>query len=68
VTASAPTGITGTTEDDFMFFVNGMLVENDALTIEQSGSGVLKLQVNTGSLGYILESDDEIVGFGKFNS
>tara|TARA_R110002020_G_scaffold120907_2_gene275250 strand:+ start:2422 stop:3282 length:861 start_codon:yes stop_codon:yes gene_type:complete len=68
VTASAPTGITGTTEDDFMFFVNGMLVENDALTIEQSGSGVLKLQVSTGSLGYVLESDDEIVGFGKFNS
>ena len=31
-TASAPTGFTATSEDDFMFFVNGAIAEHDALT------------------------------------
>ena len=67
VTASAPSGFTGTTENDFMFFINGMLVENDALTIQQAASNFL-LKVDTDSIGYILESDDEIIAQGKFNS
>ncbi len=68
VTASAPTGLTGTTENDFMFFINGMLIENDALTIVQKTSTNLELRLDTSGLGYELESDDEVVGFGKFNS
>ena len=67
VTASAPSGYTGTTVNDFMFFLNGVIMENDALNIEQSGSTFL-LKVNNNSLGYNLEDIDEIVGFGKFNS
>ena len=67
VTASAPSGFTGTTENDFMFFINGMLVENDALTIQQQGS-TLRLDINSDNIGYDLTSDDEIVGWGKFNS
>ena len=35
VTASAPTGLSATTENDFMFFINGMVIENDALEIVQ---------------------------------
>ena len=67
VTASAPTGHTDTTVNDFMFFLNGMIIENDSLGIEQSGSTFL-LKVNNNTVGYNLESVDEIVSFGKFNS
>ena len=68
VTASAPTGLSATTENDFMFFINGMLIENDALTIVQKTSTNLELRLDTSGLGYELESDDEVIGFGKFNS
>ena len=66
-TASAPTGTIETTENDFMFFVNGMLIENDALTIQQNSSN-LDLSLDTNSLGYTLVLSDEVIGFGKFNS
>jgi hypothetical protein len=67
LTASAPTGQTATSEHDFIFFINGQYMEHDALTIQQSGSQFL-LQVDNDSIGYALESDDEIIGIGKFNS
>ena len=67
VTASAPSGYTGTTVNDFMFFLNGMIIENDSLSIEQSSS-IFLLKTNNDTLGYNLKSSDEIVGFGKFNS
>jgi len=66
-TASAPSGFTSTSEDDFMFFVNGVIAEYDALTIQQSGSTFL-MQVDNDSIGYDLQNTDEIVAFGKFNS
>ena len=68
MTASAPTGLSATTENDFMFFINGMLIENDALEIVQKTSTNLELRLDTSELGYSLESDDEVIGFGKFNS
>ena len=67
VTASAPSGYTGTTVNDFMFFLNGMIMENDSLSIEQSSS-IFLLKTNNDTLGYNLKSSDEIVSFGKFNS
>ena len=66
-TASAPSGVTATSINDFVFFINGQYMEHDALSINQSGS-VFNLQVNTTSIGYELESDDEILAIGKFNS
>ena len=66
-TASAPSGYTSTSESDFMFFVNGVIAEYDALTVQQTGSLFL-LKVNNDSIGYDLQSGDEIVAFGKFNS
>tara|TARA_A100000164_G_scaffold362635_1_gene378798 strand:- start:363 stop:1859 length:1497 start_codon:yes stop_codon:yes gene_type:complete len=66
-TASAPTGITTTTENDFMFFLNGQMIEHDALTIRQTGS-LLHLEVDNDGVGYDLESTDEIVAWGKFES
>ena len=68
VTASAPVGdLTATTKHDFMFFNQGMIMEYDALNIEQSGSKFL-LKINSTSLGYGLDSNDEIVVWGKFNA
>jgi hypothetical protein len=72
VTASAPTDITGNqmelvTENDFLFFINGQYMEHDALTIQQAGS-TFKVLVDNSSIGYDLESDDEIIAWGKFNS
>ena len=65
--ASAPSGYTATSENDFIFFINGQYMEHDALSIQQAGSNFL-LIVNTSGIGYSLESDDEILAIGKFNS
>ena len=67
VTASAPSGMTSTTESDFIFFINGQYMEHDAIEIQQAGSSLL-LIVDTNSIGYELEGDDEILAVGKFNS
>jgi len=67
VTASAPISLTATGENDFVFFVNGQYMEHDALQVEQSGS-VFLLKVDNDSIGYDLESDDEILAIGKFDS
>ena len=66
-TASAPSGMTATSEDDFMFFMNGQMMEHDALTVQQSGS-VFYLKLDNDALGYDLVNDDEVVAWGKFNS
>tara|TARA_R100000234_G_scaffold111851_1_gene85111 strand:- start:137 stop:1831 length:1695 start_codon:yes stop_codon:yes gene_type:complete len=67
VTASAPSDLTSTTENDFIFFINGQYMEHDAITIQQNASNFL-LKVDTDSIGYDLEADDEILAIGKFNS
>ena len=66
-TASAPSGVTATSINDFVFFINGQYMEHDALAIRQTGSA-FHLEVNTTSIGYELESDDEILAIGKFDS
>jgi len=50
-----------------------MIMEHDALEIEQSGSKLL-LKINVNNIGYEFQSialgaptTDEIVGWGKFN-
>ena len=67
VTASAPSDMTSTSENDFIFFINGQYMEHDAITIQQSASTFL-LKVDNDSIGYDLETDDEILAIGKFNS
>ena len=37
VTASAPTGMTSTSENDFIFFMNGQYMEHNAIEVEQKG-------------------------------
>jgi len=67
-TASAPSGMTSTTENDFVFFINGQYMEHDAVSIQQLNNTTFYLKVDTDSIGYELESDDEIIAIGKFDS
>ena len=67
VTASAPDTLLATNENDFIFFINGQYMEHDALTIRQANGTTFLLQVDNDSIGYDLETDDEIVALGKFN-
>jgi len=68
VSASAPSGYTATGPDDFVFFINGQYMEHDALSVQQKNSAEFLLKVDTDSIGYSLEGDDEILAVGKFNS
>ena len=65
--ASAPDGITATNENVFLFFNNGQIMEHDALQVQQSGSNFL-LIVDPSSIGYNLDSLDEIKAWGRFNA
>jgi len=42
-------------------------MEHDAITIKQSGS-LFQVQVDTDSIGYVLEASDEILAWGKFDA
>jgi hypothetical protein len=59
--------LSSTNENDFVFFLNGQYMEHDAITIKQSGS-LFQVEVNTDSIGYVLEASDEILAWGKFDS
>ena len=67
VSASAPNELSATTEEDFMFFNNGMIIEFDALKVMQKGS-TFELHIDDTNLGYELDNSDEVVAWGKFNS
>ena len=67
VSASAPTGFTSTSENDFMFFINGQLMEHDGVSVRQAGTSFL-LHIDSDSIGYDLTNVDEVVAWGKFNS
>ena len=68
VTASSPSGLAEKTEHDYLFFINGQYMEHDALEIKQFNGSTFYLQVDTDGIGYELESDDEILAWGKFDS
>jgi hypothetical protein len=65
--ASAPDGITATSESDFLFFNNGQIMEHDALQVQQSGSTFMMIS-DPSSLGYNLDSLDEIKAWGRFEA
>lgn len=51
---------------DFRFFVNGVNVEYPhIISFDQSGSATV-LTIDTGSLGYYLDNQDEVIAVGKF--
>ncbi len=54
-----------TTIANFQFFVNGQKVPS-SLASFNSYTGGVSITFNTSSLGYSLETDDEIIAIGKF--
>jgi hypothetical protein len=54
-----------TTIDNFEFYVNGQKGPT-SLASFNSYTGGVSVTLNTGSLGYSLETDDEIIAIGKF--
>jgi len=67
--ATAPSGfdLNQTNQNDFLVFVNGAYVTPGLYSVaEESGNTIFTF--TTSSLGYSLESDDEIIAYGKFNA
>ena len=63
---SQPTSLLpATTITNFEFYVNGQNVPTSLASFNSYGSGI-SVTLNTGSLGYSLETDDEITAIGKF--
>ena len=54
-----------TTISNFVFYVNGQYVPSAFASFVTESSGV-RVQFNTGSIGYSLETDDEVIAIGKF--
>ena len=54
-----------TSINNFTFYINGQYVPSSLVTLTEGGGNVT-LVFNTASLGYTLESDDEVVAIGKF--
>jgi len=64
---AAPTPLPATSINNFVFFVNGQLIEPAALiSFVDNGNGTSTLTVNTAQLGFNFRVTDEIVGIGKF--
>jgi hypothetical protein len=54
-----------TTVNNFVFYINGQNVPASYVTLSEGGGNVT-FTFNTTSLGYVLDSDDEVVAIGKF--
>ena len=54
-----------TTISNFEFYVNGQNVPSSLASFNSYNGGV-SITFNTSSLGYSLETDDEIIAIGKF--
>jgi len=67
--ATAPSGfdLNQTNQNDFLVFVNGAYVTPGLYSVaEESGNTIFTF--TTASLGYSLESDDEVIAYGKFHA
>jgi hypothetical protein len=63
---SAPSGLPNTSVSNFMFYINGVFVESSAIVSFTQAANVSTLIINSAELGYSLDSQDEIIGIGKF--
>ena len=64
---TAPAELPATSATSFSFYVNGQLMEPNAITsFIDNGGGTCTLVVNTANLGFTLQPTDEIVAIGKF--
>jgi hypothetical protein len=64
---TAPAELPATSATSFSFYINGQLMEPNAITsFIDNGGGTCTLAVNTANLGFTLQPTDEIVAIGKF--
>jgi len=62
----AGSGLPATSVSDFKFFVNGVYVDStNIVSFTQAGSNTV-LTINTSTLGYELDTQDEVIAVGKF--
>ena len=54
-----------TSKSNFVFYINGQNVSANYITLSTTGSNVV-LTFNTSSLGYSLDTTDEVIAVGKF--
>jgi hypothetical protein len=64
---TAPTPLPTTNADQFVFFVNGQLIEKSAIASFTVTSNISTLVINSTALGFSFISSDEIIGIGKFD-
>lgn len=63
----APQGLPQTSPDNFTFFANGVLIEKPAIVSFTQNSTSSILVIDESQLLYSLDSNDLIIGIGKFN-
>lgn len=59
-------GLPPTSVSDFKFFVNGVYVDATNITSFVESNPNTILTINTGTLGYSLDTQDEVIAVGKF--
>ena len=64
---TAPSPLPATNADQFIFFVNGQLIEKTAIVSFTVTSNTSSLVINSTALGFSFISTDEITGIGKFD-
>lgn len=64
---TAPSPLPATSLANFNFFVNGQYIEPSSITSFTDAGSSSTLVVDTNLLGFSFESDDVIIGIGKFN-
>ena len=63
----SPTPLPATNADQFVFFINGQLLEKSAIVSFTQGTNISTLVIDPIALGFSFESTDEIIGIGKFD-
>jgi hypothetical protein len=64
----APSPLPPTNSGQFVFFVNGQLIEPSAIVSFIEGINTSTLIINPTALGFSFIPSDEIIGIGKFNA
>ncbi len=62
-----PAGSTlpATTKNNFVFYINGQNININYVTLVEAGGNVTVI-FNTTSIGYTLDTTDEVIAIGKF--
>ena len=64
----SPAGLPPTSVSNFTFFCNGTLIEGSAIVSFTENENTSTLVIDPSQLGYSLDSSDEVIAIGKFNS